>query len=184
MNKTLIKSSSPRSGGKHHVWHVLNIYISHFADFQLYSWSGFAVHTLSNFASWNDIFKKRIVLSRVFREMEKSFSENANFRVNLFRQKKHFSETDWRKILWKKRNCHIYFFISRNFGIFFASFCKIHFRKKMQKFAKISWWSAKKNVHERFCSLLTLVPRDFQSGRRAQSKYVCNYLHDNIQDIH
>ena len=127
-NKTLIKSSSPKSGGKHHVWHVLNIYISHFADFQLCS--GFVVH-----------FVKKAKLS------------------------------------------HIFFHLTE-FGIVFASFRKIHFRKKMQKFAKISWWSAKKNVHERFCSLLTLVPRDFQSGRRAQSKYVCNYLHDNIQDIH
>ena len=137
-NKTLIKSSSPKSGGKHHVWHVLNIYISHFADFQLYSMFWFCcAHALPNFASWNDIFKKCIVLSWVSSEMGKSFSENANFRVNLFRQKKHFSETDWRKILRKKRNCHISFFISQNSASFLLPFAKFIFAKKCKNLQKL-----------------------------------------------
>ena len=64
-------------------------------------------------------------------------AKNANFRVNLFRQKKHFSETDWRKTLWKKRNCHIYFFISQNSASFLLPFAKFIFAKKCKNLQKL-----------------------------------------------
>ena len=49
-------------------------------------------------------------------------AKNANFRVNLFRKTSILA--NWRKILWKKRNCHIYFFISQNSASFLLPFAK------------------------------------------------------------